>query len=191
MQKIPTLFERNPDDRRYVLDKVNPDAAWVLAGEGHATRKYDGTCVRLDQGGNWWARREVKLGRRRPDGFVEISHDEVTSKTVGWEPIYQSPFVKAWDEAWTVQRESGLPISSGTFDLCGPKVNGNPECLTEHVLIPHGALPVDAPRTFAELAVWLHEQPYEGVVWHRGDGRMAKIKKRDFPIHDATQKGPR
>lgn len=180
MQKIPTLFERNPDDRRYVLDKVNPAAAWVLAGEGRATRKYDGTCVMLDQGGNWWARREVKLGRRRPDGFVEISHDETTGKTVGWEPIYQSPFMKAWDEAWTIQRESGEPIRPGTFELCGPKVNGNPEQIDHHMLIPHGCDEVPAPRTFAGLAVWLHEHPWEGVVWHHLDGRMAKVKRRDF-----------
>ena len=44
MQKIPTLFERDwTGDRSRVLDKVNPEAAWVLAGEGVATRKRDGT----------------------------------------------------------------------------------------------------------------------------------------------------
>jgi hypothetical protein len=39
----------------------------------------------------------------------------------------------------------------------------------------------DAPRDFDGLAAWLHAHPYEGVVWHHdGDGRMAKIKKRDL-----------
>ncbi len=181
MQKIPTLFERDPDDRRHVLDKVNPDAAWVIDGEGQATRKFDGTCVMLDQGGNWWARREVKAGRSAPAGFVEISHDEVTGKTVGWEPIYQSPFVKMWDEAWTIQRESGEEIRPGTFELCGPRINRNPEQLSHHMLIPHGCAEVRAPRTFVELAEWLPTHPWEGVVWHHPDGRMAKIKRRDFP----------
>lgn len=32
MRKIPTLFLRDPDDRRYVLPEVTPDCAWVLAG---------------------------------------------------------------------------------------------------------------------------------------------------------------
>ena len=34
---------------------------------------------------------------------------------------------------------------------------------------------------FAGLAEWLHAHPYEVIVWHHPDGRMAKIKKRDFP----------
>ncbi|WP_255273315.1 hypothetical protein [Actinomadura madurae] len=38
----------------------------MFAGEGRATRKYDGTCVRFD-GGRWLARREVKAAvPRRP-----------------------------------------------------------------------------------------------------------------------------
>jgi hypothetical protein len=62
-------------------------------------------------------------------------------------------------------------------------VNGNPEAITGHVLVPHGEADelADAPRDFAGLAKWLHERPYEGIVWHGGpDGAMAKIKKRDF-----------
>lgn len=40
MKKIPTLFQRDPDDRAHVTRDVNPAAAWVLDGEGIATRKY-------------------------------------------------------------------------------------------------------------------------------------------------------
>jgi hypothetical protein len=31
------------------------------------------------------------------------------------------------------------------------------------------------------VAAYLHARPYEGIVWHHPDGRMAKLKKRDFP----------
>lgn len=58
MQKIPTMFVRDPDNMRYVIDEVTPGCEWVLAGEGTPTRKYDGTCVMFD-GAEWWARREV------------------------------------------------------------------------------------------------------------------------------------
>ena len=63
MRKIPTALVRDPDDRAHVLDEVTPGCEWVFAGEGIATRKYDGTCTMLDGNGKWWARREVKPGK--------------------------------------------------------------------------------------------------------------------------------
>ena len=66
MNKIPTVFQRNENDRRYVTREVNPECQWVLDGEGVPTRKFDGTCVRLADDGSWWARREVKPGKEPP-----------------------------------------------------------------------------------------------------------------------------
>jgi Family of unknown function (DUF5565) len=178
MKKIPTLFVRDWDgDRRYVLDKITPGCEWVIKGEGMPTRKYDGTCVMLDSAGRWWARREVKPGKGRPAGFVQLETDDETGKTVGWEPVEQSPFAKYHAEV------TGRPGSypPGTYELIGAKVNGNPEGVIGHQLVPHGIdeMP-DTPRDFAGLAAWLHAHPYEGIVWHHPDGRMAKLKKRDF-----------
>ncbi len=34
----------------------------------------------------------------------------------------------------------------GSYELCGPKVNGNPEGSPHHVLVRHGALVLEAPR---------------------------------------------
>lgn len=179
MQKIPTLFRRNPDDLRRLLQEVHPDCRWVLDGEGGPTRKYDGTCTMLDSDGRWWARREVKKGKAVPQEFQEVDFDPETGKAVGWEPIDQSPFVKAWQDAMQ-NAETGQP-TPGTYELCGPKVNGNPEGFPQHVLIRHGVFKLDTPRDYAELESWLKAHDYEGIVWHHPDGRMAKIKKRDFP----------
>lgn len=179
MKKIPTMFARDWDgDRRYVLPEVTEGCQWVIAGEGTPTRKFDGTCVMFD-GDRWWARREVKAGKAAPDGFVEIGHDHETGKTVGWEPVDQSSFAKVHAEA--VGEIDGDPLP-GTYELCGPKVNGNPEGYSAHLLIRHGAAQRldDPPRDFDGLAAWLHAHPYEGIVWHGPDDRMAKIKKRDF-----------
>jgi hypothetical protein len=178
MKKIPTLFVRGPGDRRFVIDDVNPGCEWVLAGEGVPTRKYDGTCVMLDPEDGWYARREVKPGKTPPDGWFPVDYDETTGKSVGWEPVGSSPFVKFFDEA-----VKELPVRKpGTYELIGPKINGNPEGVGAHRLVPHADAEVlDTPRTFAELAEWLAARPYEGVVWHHPDGRMAKLKRRDFP----------
>ena len=41
---------------------------------------------------------------------------------------------------------------------------------------------LDAPRDFDGLRIWLHGHPYEGIVWHHPDGRMVKIKGKDFGL---------
>jgi Family of unknown function (DUF5565) len=177
MQKIPTLFRRDPDDMKRVTRDVNPECKWVLDGEGTATRKYDGTCVMLDDAG-WWARREVKAGKSQPPGYRPVSTDPATGKTVGWEPVEQSAFARFHAEAEAKRR-----WAPGTYELCGPKVNGNPEGYEGHALIPHEDADEfgDVPRDHDGLRDWLLAHPqFEGIVWHHRDGRMAKLKRRDF-----------
>lgn len=40
----------------------------------------------------------------------------------------------------------------------------------------------DVPRTVSELRDWLSSRDIEGLVFQHPDGRMAKIKKRDFGL---------
>jgi hypothetical protein len=176
VEKIPTLFRRDPADMKRVLPEVNPACAWVLDGEGEPTRKYDGTCVMLDDDGRWWARREVKPGKRHPGNYVPVTTDPATGKTMGWEPIEQSAFAKFHAEAL----RPGL--EAGTYELIGPKLNGNPEGSERHDLVRHAtAERFEAPRDHDGLRAWLLAHPeYEGIVWHHPDGRMAKLKRRDF-----------
>jgi hypothetical protein len=179
MRKIPTLFRRDPEDLRRVTREVNPDCAWVLAGEGVPTRKFDGTCVRLDESGRWYARREVKPGKATPAGFEPVQTDPVTGKTVGWEPAEQSSFARYLTEAV----ERGGPFAPGPYELCGPKINGNPEGYPGHVLVRHEIAEElrEVPRDFDGLVTYLAGLGHEGIVWHHPDGRMAKLKVRDFP----------
>lgn len=181
MQKIPTVFVRDENDRRFVTPKVTPGCEWVLAGEGTPTRKFDGTCVLIRRDGtavHAFARREVKPGKEPPPEFVAVATDETTGKTVGWEPAAQSGFAKYIEEALGTVPE----IGPGTYELCGPKVNGNPEGYEAHVLVEHGLIEATfAPRTFESLRDYLALHTFEGVVWHHPDGRMAKLKRRDFP----------
>lgn len=179
MKKIPTLFQRT-EDRRYVTDVVTPGCEWVLAGEGAPTRKLDGTCMRFD-GQNWWARREVKRDGVEPDGFIAVEVDAMTRKAVGWIPVEGSPFYKFWLEAMAAR----LDREPGTYELIGPKVNGNPERLEHHVLIRHDIRLEVTPAEPLVLIDRCREAGWEGVVWHHPDGRMAKLKVRDYPRADA------
>ncbi|MGI5492476.1 hypothetical protein [Microtetraspora malaysiensis] len=190
MKKIPTVFLRDWDGTpKYVTKEPNPDCAWVFDGEGVATRKYDGTCVAylaLDEAGGtpgWYARREVKPGKTAPDGFRPLSTDEETGKTIGWEPVEQSAFAR-----WHTEALDGMEPQIGTYELVGPKVNGNPERQDRHRLVRHAEAEVLDVRDLTydgvrAIVTRLAEQyGCEGIVWHHADGRrMAKIKARDFP----------
>ena len=81
MRKTPTIFKRNPENMRELLDEINPYCDWVFKGEGVPTRKYDGTCVNIENG-FYYKRREVKKGNPDPDGFVFIGHDNITEKRI-------------------------------------------------------------------------------------------------------------
>ena len=50
MRKIISLFQRNYDGDRLVRNEVVPGAEWVVAGEGVATRKWDGTACLVENG---------------------------------------------------------------------------------------------------------------------------------------------
>jgi hypothetical protein len=179
------LFLRNnPDDPHHVTSDVNPAARWVFdapTADVAATRKYDGTCVMLDDDAQWWARREVKPGKSEPAGWVLADVDEVTGKRMGWVPIEPGwQFFAMFRDA--IEAHSGV-LLPGTYELCGPKINGNPEGYERHTLIRHAEAEIvdmPSPLTYDWLAEWMPSLAYEGIVWHAPDGRMVKLKRKDF-----------
>jgi hypothetical protein len=182
MKKIPTLFERS-EDRRYVTNVLTPGCEWVMGGEGVATQKYDGTCVLIRRDGmdvEAFTRREVKPGKQAPDNWTEADSDVVTGKRVGWEPAAQSGFAKFVLEAL----EANPAIAPGTYELIGPKINGNPEDVEMHHLASHSDAirypDMNCPQSYDELRSALMSLSWEGIVWHHPDGRMVKLKRRDF-----------
>lgn len=186
MKKIPTVFERDWDgDRSRVTPQVHAGCEWVIAGEGIATCKLDGTCC-LIRGGKLYKRRELRKGETEPPLFERADFDEETGKTVGWVPVGDGPEDRWHREAFV--GEGTWP--DGTYELIGPKVQGNPEgASSHHHLIRHGFGMAGeimggggVPRTFDELKEWMATKNIEGVVFHHPDGRRAKIKLRDFGL---------
>lgn len=186
MKKIISLFQRNYDGDRLVRNEVTPGAEWVLAGEGVPTRKFDGTCCMVREG-RLFKRFDVKSGRRPPPNFEPAQDsDPVTGHWPGWVPVGDGP-----DDRWHRDAfghyslgEGGTELPDGTYELCGPKIQGDPEGFGVHVLVPHGkTIIVGASlRSFDEIREFLLSEPdrMEGIVWHHPDGRMVKIKRRDF-----------
>jgi len=185
MKKIISLLKRDYAGTRLVYDEVVPGAEWVQDGEGIATQKLDGTCCRVLDG-TLWKRYTIKRGKKAPEDFSPATDiNPQTGKQEGWVPVGDGPEDKHHRAAF----ERG-PLSScgtfcdGTYELIGPKIQGNPEGFRDACLIQHGAIVLAAtpPRTFDELKSWLREKDIEGIVWHHPDGRMVKIKKKDFGL---------
>jgi hypothetical protein len=180
MKKIISLYQRNYEGDRLVRDEVVPGAEWVIAGEGYATRKWDGTCCMV-RGGTLYKRYDAKRGKTPPVGFEPAQEpDPTTGHWPGWLPVGEGP-----EDRWF--REAELPEEDGTYELCGPKVQGNPEGLTVHELVAHGEWLLEgAPRTFGDFKTYFEQHDFEGIVWHHPDGRMVKIKAKDFGVKRAA-----
>jgi len=181
MKKIPTLFNRDFEkDPRYVTENLNPEAKWVIDGEGVATRKYDGTCCMVENS-KLWKRHEVKKGKQEPLGFRLVDEDITTGKKQGWVEVGLGN-----EDKWHREAVGGNPekvnLEDGTYELIGEKIQGNPEKVKGHILIKHSSADIyeGVPRTFSGIKEWLKDKDIEGLVFHHQDGRMAKIKKRDF-----------
>lgn len=181
MKKIPTLYVRRNYDRRHVINGlVYSGCEWVLdpASGAVATRKFDGICMMLDEGGQWWTRRTVRPRRSAPPRFVQVEESK-QGTCYGWVPVEDSPYVGLVTQALNAPDAPRLP---GTYELCGPRVNLNPEGFTEHHLVLHGSEQIDAldAHDVEALMVRCLNAGWEGVVWHHPDGRMAKLKVRDI-----------
>ena len=200
MKKIPTIFNRDSVKRNLVTEERTEEFSWVFRGEGVATRKWDGTCC-LVQDGELYKRLDVKKGREKPEGFIPAQElDKITGHWPGWVKVdvannfvrdgelYKRYDVKKGDkknssDKWHMAAFYDFEGEDGTYELCGPKVQGNPENLARHFLIKHGDWILhDVPRTFEGLKIWLSDMDIEGIVFHHPDGRMAKIKKKDFGL---------
>lgn len=187
MKKIPSLFKRDYEGTRLVFDEVVPGSEWVQRGEGIATQKHDGTaCMVKDN--LLYKRYDAKEGKPAPVNGIpcEDAPDPNTGHWPHWVPITGSKEDQYFREGWdNYQRENtlGFRVADGTYELVGPKVNGNREGHSYHILIRHGSTVLHGvPTEFEALKGWLSELNIEGIVWHHPDGRMVKIKRKDFGL---------
>ncbi len=200
MKKIPSLFKRDYEGTRLVYDEVVEGCEWVLRGEGAPTIKIDGTCCRIADNvlfKRYDRKRNKKTGEHKaaPPGWVaaEDEPNEHTGHWPGWLPVGDGPEDKWHREAW----DQVCEYEDGTYELVGPKVQSNPYALIRHDLWKHGTPPipfVHSPfqmlqSTFEGTRRWLSVHQVEGIVWHHPDGRMCKIRRRDFGLPWPIKKG--
>lgn len=198
MKKIKTVFKIDRETS-VATPVVTPGAEWVLAGEGIATLKVDGSACMIKDG-VLYKRYDRKLKSEfmkklrankdfvvtqdmfnvLPDNAIpcEENPDPVTYHHPHWIAVdINKPedafHIKALDNATTV-------LEDGTYELVGPKINGNPYNLTELKLVKHGSEVVDMPdRSFEGIKATLERLNGEGVVFYHPNGEMYKIRRKD------------
>lgn len=183
MNKIKTIFDRDWEGNRTVIDKLAVDFDFANA---IATEKLDGTNVRLTVRNHTCVRLEK---RRNPDKRQKAQGIE--------DPWYidadqYSPEDKYIFEAVGNTDLEDIPDGEWSGEALGPSIQGNTLNLDSHrvVLFSCGKAPVlaNVPTTYDKLKAWLStaKSAYgnncgiEGVVWHGKDGQMVKIKTKDF-----------
>lgn len=178
MKTIPTLFIR--DDRGRAIDEINPECQWVFDGEGIPTVKWDGSaCLYRDH--KWFRRHRIKEGAMVPDNWIHHSFDLTQKSGHGWLPISSANPADQFHIEAAANYVNHL-VCGDTYELVGPKMQKNPYNLDRHEFWRHGWAMDDCVRTFIGFKNHLTSVNAEGIVFWHPDGRMAKIKRRDFGI---------
>lgn len=182
MKKISTLFKKDPNDLGRVIDEINPENQWVFDDPSvKSTRKWDGTACAIINGA-LYKRYDVKKGKLVPENAIPCQEpDEITGHWPHWVLCRRDdPADKYHFEAFDMPM---VPYKDGTYELCGPKIQGNPEKFKYHILVRHGYVVLPKITDFDGLRNYLMSCDIEGIVFHQPlTGKMCKIRKSDFGI---------
>ena len=184
MKKIKTIFERNWDGDRKVINKRITEVSM-----GVAIEKLNGTNVRLTVRNHQLVRLEKrknpskiqkKQGMTNP-WYIDADEFSPTDKYI-WEAVRNSDLSQVPDGEW-----SGEAV--------GPKIQGNPLNLERHTVFLFSIKEIreklkfdNCPADFEGLKIWLPLQKskfgnncgIEGIVWWFNGEPIGKIKLKDF-----------
>lgn len=182
MKKIPTLYRRDWESlKATVLPEVTPGCEWVIDGEGVPYVKLDGLPV-LMKNERIYRRYVVKKGMDIPARFTLEDVDDRTGEKIGWMPVKREPIYRRYWSAF----DKMAAWEDGTYEIVGPKIGESDEGHSTIIAINHDSpeliLDDTPPTSFIELKMWLLPRYIEGIIWKHPDGRMAKIKKKDFGL---------
>lgn len=180
---MTTLFKKDPSDLSRVINEVNPENEWVFGHEVYPTRKFDGTAAMI-LCGEIYRRYDAKKGKPAPEGAIPCQEpDEITGHHPHWIKCSRD---KKEDRYFFEAFDKLIPKLEGTYELCGEKVQNNPEKITGHRLIKHGSEVLDIDDfSFEALKEYLTDptNDIEGIVFYNPTSmKMCKLRKKDFGV---------
>jgi len=181
MKKISTLYKKDSNNLGRVINEINFENQWVLDGFGIPTRKFDGSSCAIING-ELYKRFDLKKGRTLPPNSIPCQEpDEITGHHPHWVKCEREDNSNKWHFVAFDQLENK---EDGSYELCGKKVQRNPENIEGHQLIKHGIEVLNITDfSFEGLQSYLTDTDIEGIVFHsKSDDKMCKIRKSDFGI---------
>jgi hypothetical protein len=186
MKKIQTIFERDWEGNKKVVDKYISGLTPEILFKSIPTEKLDGTNIRVTIRNHT----VVRVEKRRNPSKIE-KHKGIE------EPWYIDASESSSEDKWiydAVKNTDFSDIDEGEWsgEAIGKNIQGNRLNLEKNMVILFSAgkapILVDAPNSYKELKEWLPKQKskigndcgIEGIVWHCDNGDMFKIKLRDF-----------
>jgi len=189
MLKIQTIFDRNWEGNRGVIDKP----VVILPPNAVATEKLDGTNVRLTIRNHTIVRVEKRKNPSKFEKAKGIVH-----------PWYIDASEYEPQDKYIIEAAKNTDISyiedgEWSGEAVGEKIQGNPLNIEGHTvyLFSHPetrnvklTFNENPPIGFNEIKIWLSMQSslvgnnsgIEGIVWWVEDTPVGKIKKKDFKV---------
>lgn len=195
---------------------------WV---HGIATKMFDGIPCYVDPRGQLFRRVVIPPGQTPPTTFIPAGPwrakattdgDGITRSAswVGWLPVVYKGvgverlredgtltgtktdvFLAAWTRALT-GLGPGARLRTGTYELVGPSIAGNPENMPCDLLVKHGDVTYPhCPRDYWGIKDFIDDMGIHGIVWHMrpgvylGTNKMAKIRGKDFGLIRTVRQG--
>ena len=202
----PFVRADNESGEYVVENQINDGYEWVFEDDSvRAVEKIDG------------ANASIVLGEH---GDVDSVYSRMGTDDINRIQTFGSnyPFIikgvlNAIKRDWLQDLEKGTQHYG---EIVGPKVNGNPYDLNEHIFVPfeylyknvHYESWGDYPKTFSEISGWfengliplfysrMHDIPFdelpedafvEGIVFTHPDGRKAKLRRDMFDWYDGER----
>ena len=138
---------------------------------------------KLDQGADLDPN-DLSIFKTPPEGFVpcEANPDTVSFHWPGWVPVSANDPQDQWHYEALAHLDQEME-EGATYELVGPSFARNIYELSHHQLWKHGKEVVHLPdRSMEALGQFLSQHNIEGIVFHHPDGKMAKIRRKDFKL---------
>jgi len=184
MKKIKTIFERDWEGSKMVVDKYVEGFSPEMLDGAKATEKVDGTNVRLTVRNNTIVRVEK---RRNPDKIQKFK---------GIEDPWYVDASESNEDKWIIDAVKNttlinVPDGEWSGEAIGKNIQGNPLNLEINFVLLFSLMHIpifeNVPIDFEGLKEWLPQKDsrvgkgkIEGIVWHCKNGNMFKIKAKDF-----------
>lgn len=180
MKKITTLFLKDPNDLSRVLNVLDELNTWIYES-GIPTQKFDGSSCAIIKS-ELYKRYDLKPNKKLPPNAIPCQAPDIIT---GHHPHWIKCDRSNNNDKWFFEAFDNLDeIVDGTYELCGEKINKNPEKIIGHKLLKHGSVVLDITDfSYDNIKQYLTNHDIEGIVFHdKNSDKMCKIRKKDFNI---------